>query len=179
MVSDEQIIKRVLKGHAEEYRELMLRYQSQAYRFAYRVLGMREEAEDATQEAFIRAYSRLGTCRDRRKFWPWLRRILLNLCLDRLRQTHPCDVLNETPDRITDSVEYGVLRQAELEEIRGAIAGLPNAYRIAVVLRYQEELSYKEIAEMLGEALSTIQVRIWRAKKMLAERLGVVRDEIR
>ena len=177
MVSDEQIIRRVLKGHAEEYRELMLRYQSQAYRFAYRVLGMREEAEDATQEAFIRAYGRLSTCRDRWKFWPWLRRIVLNLCLDRLREEPEEELPEELSD--VDTVESEVFRRAELEDIRRAIAKLPGAYRVAVALRYEEELSFKEIAGILGESLSAVQVRVHRAKKMLAERLGVIRDEIR
>ena len=179
MVSDEQIIRRVLKGHTEEYRELMLRHQSQAYRFAYHVVGTREEAEDAAQEAFIRAYSGLSTCRERGKFWPWLRQIVLNLCLDRLRRERVEELPEEPADDAADTVESEVFRRAELEDIRRAIAGLPHAYRIVTVLRYQEELSYKEIADMLGETLSTVQVRVWRAKKMLAERLGVVRDEIR
>ena len=176
MVSDEQIIKRVLKGHTDEYRELMLRYQSQAYRFAYHIVGTREEAEDATQEAFIRAYSRLGKCREKSKFWPWLRRIVLNLCLDRLRK----EPEEELPEELSDAgaVESEVFRRAESGDIRRAIAELPGAYRVAVALRYEEELSFKEIAGILGESLSAIQVRVHRAKKMLADRLGVARDEI-
>ena len=182
MVTDERIIGRVLKGHTQEYRELMLRHQASVFRLAYRVLGSREDAEDATQETFLRAYGRLETCRDRGKFWPWLRRITLNLCLDRMPKTAQCEYLDDLPDKegsSGDPVEDEVLKQAEFEDIRKAVTGLPDAYRAVVVLRYQEELSHKEIAEALGETLPAVQVRLHRARKMLAERLEVIANETR
>lgn len=182
MVTDERIIGRVLNGHTQEYRELMLRYQLLVFRLAFRVLGSREDAEDATQETFLRAYGRLETCRDRGKFWPWLRRITLNLCLDRMPKTPQCEYLDDMPDAVdtrADPVEDEILKHAEFEDIRKAVAGLPVAYRVVVALRYQEELSHKEIAEALGETLPAVQVRLHRARKMLAERLEVIANERR
>lgn len=182
MISDEQIIERVLKGHTQDYRELMQRHQAAVFRLAYRILGRREEAEDAAQETFVKAYRKLNTCRERRKFWRWLRRIALNICLGKLSRGRPSDNVNELPDADClphGSVESEVLMRAQMEDIRRAIAGLPDAYRTTVILRYQEELSYKEIAELLGETLTAIQVRLHRARKMLAARLEVMTDEMR
>jgi len=182
LTSDERIIERVLKGHKQDYRDLMLRYQASAFRLAYRVLAGREEAEDAVQETFIKAFDKLGTCRERNKFWPWLRRIVLNTCLNRIRRGAPCDNIDELTDIHSPSgnpVESEVLMRVQLEEIQRAIAGLPDSYRTTVVLRFQEELSYKEIADVLGETVSAVQVRLHRARKMLAERLEVMRHEVR
>lgn len=181
MISDERIIGRVLKGHTQDYRELVSRYQTAAFRLACRVLGRREDAEDAVQDAFLRAYSKLDTCRERSRFWPWLRRILLNTCLSRLRAQEPCDYVEdfEYSGPAQSPVEAEMLRHAEMEEIRKVIAGLPAPFRTVIVLRFQEELSYAEIAEVLCEPLSTIQVRMHRARKMLAERLEVISNEVR
>jgi RNA polymerase sigma-70 factor (ECF subfamily) len=175
-VSDEQIIGRVLKGQTQEYRELVRRYQTPLFRLAYRVLARREEAEDAVQEAFVKAFRRLDTCRDRNHFHAWLRTIVLRICLDSIPRECPSDEVErmleagQIPD---DPVEAEVLKRAELGELRNAIAELPAAYRTAVVLRYQEELSHKEIAELLGESVAAVEVRLHRARKILAERLGV------
>lgn len=182
LASDERIIESVLRGQTRDYRELMCRYQASAFRLAYGVLGRREEAEDATQETFIKAYDKLDTCRERSRFWPWLRRITLNTCLTRLSRERPCDNIADMPEADCspdDPVESEIMRQVELEDIRKAIAGLPDAYRTIVVLRYQEELPYSEIADMLGETLSAVQVRLHRARKMLAKRLEVIANETR
>lgn len=181
MTADEHIIERVLKGHTQDYVELVQRYQAAAFRFACRILDRREDAEDAVQDSFLQAYSKLDSCRDRSKFWSWLRRILLNMCLSRLRAKEPCDYVDDLQE--TESadppIETELLRQAEMEEIRLAIAGLPAPFRTVIVLRFQEELPYSEIAEILGEPLSTIQVRVHRARKVLAERLVVMSNEMR
>jgi RNA polymerase sigma-70 factor, ECF subfamily len=161
LASDERIIGRVLKGHTQDYRELMLRYQASAFRLAYRVLTSHEDAEDAVQDAFIKAFDKLETCRERGRFWPWLRRIVLNACFDRLRYGAHADSIEETDDDLhcspDEPVESQVLSRVTLEEIRGAIAGLPGHYRVVVVLRFQEELSYKEIADVLGDTVSTVR----------------------
>ena len=182
LMSDEQLIVRVLKGHAEDYRELMQRYQNAVFRLAFHMLGRREEAEDAAQETFLQAYKKLSTCRERSRFWSWIRRTAVNICLSKRRCEYPMDEL-DTLGSIdcanADPVEAEVIRHAEAEEIRKAIAGLPADYRTAVVLRYQEQLSYKEIAEILGESLIVVQTRLYRARRMLAERLGVMKNEVR
>ncbi len=93
----------------------------------------------------------------------------------------PYDYAEDIEDTVSSAsqVESELLRQAEMEEIRKLIEGLPPPFRTVIALRFQEELSYAEIAEILGEPLSTIQVRVHRARKMLAERFEVMSNEMR
>jgi RNA polymerase sigma-70 factor, ECF subfamily len=177
MRSDESIIRRVLGGHAGEFRELMLRYQGRAYTVSYRILCRREDAEDVVQDTFLRVYRNLSTYREQDRFWPWLRRIAVNCCLERLRRKQS----REQPDDFTDeslgiacSAEEEALRNVTLEMISDAVAELPERLRIVMVLRYQEELSYKEIAELIGEPQTTVQVRLYRARKMVSRKLVVL-----
>lgn len=182
MLSDEDIIARVLEGRPQRYGELVRKYQDAAFRIAYRITGRREDAEDAVQDTFLRAYGKLGSCRDRSRFWPWVRRIAVNVCLAKMSRETPCEYVEEMRDAsspLGKPVEAEVVGRAAAREVRRAIAGLPKDYRLAIVLRYQEELSYKEIAEALGESFSTVRIRLHRAKKMLAERLAVLMDEMR
>jgi len=183
LISDEQIIRRVVKGSPEDFRELMRRHQVPVFRLAYRILRRREEAEDAVQETFLRVYQNLSAYTEQGRFWPWVRRIAVNICLKRLPLEVPveeiCEMV-ESEQALDDPVEAEIIRRTELEGVRKAVAGLPAPYRIAIVLRYQEDLSYKEIAELTNESVSAIETRLSRAKRMLAERLAVMtNDELR
>ncbi len=169
------------KGHVEEFRELMRRHQNAAFRLAYRILGRREDAEDAVQETFLLVYRHLAEYKEKGRFWPWVRRIAVNVCLRKL----PGEVPSAEVEDLQDSAHLGdlpveteVLKRVKQSEIRRAISGLPPAYRTAVVLRYLEDMPYREIAELLGEPVTTIQVRLHRAKRMLSERLAVMLDEV-
>ena len=181
MASDEQLIRRVLKGHTQEYRELMVRHQDSVFRLACRVLGRREDAEDVVQEAFVRAFSHLADCRQRDRFWPWIRRITLNICLKRIPREYPCETIDDLADAAgapVSPVEAEVLRQVEIGLLRRAVAELPPTHRTVLALRYEESLSYKEIAELIGESVDVVRVRLHRAKKTLAKRLAVMMNEM-
>jgi len=181
LFSDEQVIGRVLKGHTEEYRELMRRHQDSVFRLACRILGRREDAEDVVQEAFVKAYASLAGCRERAKFWPWLRRIALNICLKRIPREFPCDTTEDLIDAACaqgNPVEAEALKRADISSLRKAVAALPAAYRTVLVLRYEEDLAYSEIAELIGATNDVVRMRLHRAKKMLAERLAVRINEV-
>jgi RNA polymerase sigma-70 factor, ECF subfamily len=180
LISDEKIIGRVLDGHTAEYRELMLRHQDSVFRLACRILGRREEAEDVVQEAFIKAYSHLATCRDRDKYWPWLRRIATNICMRRIPCEHPSDSVDDLVDAACaqeNPIEAEVMRRSAIRDIRAVVDDLPASYRAVIVLRYEENLSYQEIAEIIDEDARVVGTRLHRAKKMIAERLAKV-DEL-
>ncbi len=168
----------MLDGGAEEFRELVVRHQAAVFRLSLRILGRREDAEDAAQEAFIKAYSNLASYRERGKFAQWLRTIAINTCLNRLPREVPVDL----PESIEDgaiSPEAEALRRIDCEEVWRAVGSLSPAYRAVLALRYAEDMSYKEIAEALGEPTSTIQVRLHRAKKALASVIaGSVTNEV-
>ncbi|MEN6522036.1 MAG: RNA polymerase sigma factor [Armatimonadota bacterium] len=181
MRSDEQIIIQVIGGDNDAYYELVQRHQGAVYRLAYRMLNRAEDAEDIVQDTFVKAYLRLAECKDRSKFAAWIRRIAVNTCLSRLPKEIPSDnveIMSDAEAPLDDPVMSEVIRRIERDHVRDIIARLPTDYRVVIILRYEEDFSYKEIAEILGEPISRISVRVHRAKKMLAQKLVVTADAV-
>jgi RNA polymerase sigma-70 factor (ECF subfamily) len=168
-------------GRAEMFGELVARYQKPVFRLACSMLGNRSDAEDAAQEAFIRAYKSLSTYTESGRIWGWLRRITVNVCLNKARPVTmtSLDEVDEIPGLAGNDVYDTVVSSTQATELRRKINQLPLPYRSVIVLKYLEDMSYAEIAETLGETLSNIQVRIYRAKKMLRERTEACQDEMR
>lgn len=180
MLSDKQIIKRVLKGHCAEFRELVDQHQAGVFRIAYRILGRREDAEDITQEAFMQAYTHLSDYRGKGAFAAWLRRIAVNLSLKRIPRELPSDEVSAAIDAGStdnDPVQDQVLEALEREDIDLMIRALPDKYRAVIVLRYQEDLSCSEIADMTGETVKMVHLHLHRARRMLAQRMVVKNNE--
>lgn len=181
MLSDNEIIRRVRKGRTEDFAHLVRRYEIPAYSTAYRILGRREDAEDAAQESFLRAYQALDTYKRDGKFWPWMRRIVINSCLNRLPREFPSDSIEqiiESEQPCIDTVEAEAFRRCDAAGVRKLIAQLPASYRLVAVLKYQEDLNAAEIAELINETPGTVRVRLHRALKMLAQKLVVTADEL-
>jgi len=183
LLSDDQIIRRTLKGDNAAFCDLVTRYEKPMFRLAFRMLRRREDAEDAAQESFLRAYQNLGVYAGPDKFLPWLRRIVVNCCLKRLGRDRevPTDQIEDAAGfdpSFADGVETEVLRRLAQEDIREAIGDLPDSYRAVVVLRYHEDLKCVEIADLLGESPGAIRLRLHRAHKALAEKLAVVKNEL-
>ena len=113
---------------------------------------------------------------------PWVRKIAVNVCLKTLSTEIPSDEVAEMLDSaqsFSNIVEAETLRKMEMERVRKAVTGLPGSYRTVVVLRFDGGYSYKEIAELLGESTAAVEVRVHRAKKMLAKRLAMeAKDEM-
>ena len=169
------------RGESEAFRELVARHQRSALTLAYRMLGKWDDAEDAVQDAFVRAFRSLHTFSENGLFWPWFRRIVINCCLKRTSREVPADhvdVLLDSIQPLVDSTESEILKHCEFEDVRTAISGLPPGYRNVVVLRYQENLSASQIAEALDLSMGAVRVRLHRALRMLAERLAVIGIEL-
>jgi RNA polymerase sigma-70 factor, ECF subfamily len=174
LLSDSEVIRRVRAGKTRDYQTLVKRYQESVFALAYRILGRREEAEDATQDTFINAYRSLDSHNAGAAFWPWLRRIAINCCLRKIPREFPVEEVEENAqESCVGSVEKQVLRKCQTETVQKIISGLPENYRTPLVLRYQEDLSIAEIAQVLDESPGTIRVRLHRALKMLADRLVI------
>lgn len=175
MRSDQNIIDLVNKGKADAFSELVARYQMPVYRLAGNILANHTDAEDVAQEVFLRAYKNLDSYTEQGQFWGWLRRITVNICIRQIQTVKP--VYLEDMDNIIDDdnseVCDSIIRSEELQNLRKLIRRLPLMYRSVIVLRYLEEMSYSEIAEILGESVSNVQVRVFRAKKMLRESMQV------
>ncbi len=172
--TDRELAARVRRGEAEAFGELVRRYQGSVFNVCYRLLGERREAEDMAQEAFIRAYERLDTFDVERPFGPWIRRVAANACLNRLETKQPIEVvIDEERDEATEAAPEVVREQMEqAEAVRAALLGLPPRYRAVVELRHFQELSYEEIAVALKIPVSDVKSHLFRARKLLAEKLG-------
>ena len=159
-------------GSAEAFGELVARYQTGVFNVCYRMLHERGEAEDLAQETFMRAHDRLHTFDLEREFGPWIRRIAANLCLNHLearKSTLPLDDEQDADQNLRPERQVEVKESSE--RIRAALASLPAHYRVVVELRHYQELSYDEIAAELKIPLSDVKSHLFRARKLLAEKL--------
>ena len=170
--AERALLQRALHGEASAYGEVVRQHQTAVFNVCYRLLHDRAEAEDATQETFIRAHARLGTFDLERPFGPWIRRVAANLCLNRMASRKPEAPLDEERDQATGGdPEATRVRAEQSEAVRAAIASLPPHYRLVIELRHFQELSYDEIAVELKLALSDVKSHLFRARKLLAEKL--------
>jgi RNA polymerase sigma-70 factor (ECF subfamily) len=133
--------------------------------------GSRQEAEDAAQEAFLRAFRAIRTLDPIRPSSPWFRKIAVNVCLNRLEK-HQTLPLEETHVASTEpGPESQTLERERCHQVRAALLTLPPRYRAAIELRHYQELSYAEMAETLNRPLSDVKSDLFRARRLLAERL--------
>lgn len=181
MTRDEElrVIREVLEGHTDRFSALVLAHQKGIYNLCLRMLGNEQDALDASQEAFFRAYRSLATFRGESRFSVWLYRLASNECVDMLRRrpaAQPVSLTGEDGEPLSVP-DTRPSPQAELErrELRGAILraldSLPPEFREAVVLRDINGLTYDEIAAVTGLEAGTVKSRIFRARKKLAATL--------
>ena len=183
MIEDAELIRRSLTGDQRACRDLVRRYQRQVYSVLLRVVRRSEDAEDLTQETFVRMFRALDRYDPERPFTAWLFTIATRIGIDHLRrrriQTMSLTVSEPgSTEEHTLDVEDPGLKPDEVasyaEEARNAqdlIDSLPEHYRIVVLLRHQQDLSYEEIAEALNLPLGTVKARIHRARALLKERI--------
>jgi RNA polymerase sigma-70 factor (ECF subfamily) len=167
-----------LTGDQAAFGELIRAHQNAVYNLCYRMLNERGEAEDAAQEAFLRAYAHLERYDEARSFRTWLLSIASNHCIDRLRKRRLTwlsidEGLPAHPALHSDAEEPedAVITSERNQLIQGMLAELSPEYRAAVVLRYWYDMSYTEIAELLNTTESAIKSRLFRARQNLAEKL--------
>lgn len=180
-MNEEQLwLDQARKGDKDAFGQLIDAYQIPVYNLAYRMLNHSGEAEEAAQEAFIRAYTRLESYNPDHKFSTWLLSITSNYCIDLLRKRRAVFLSIDEPlgphpalrgEKIKEP-EAQVTLNEQQEMVQSLLEDLPDEYRQAVVLRYWYELSYEEIAESMETSVSAIKSRLFRARKLLAE-IGV------
>ena len=176
-------VQATLNGDQEAFAEIVYSFTDAVYNLCYRMLSNREEAEDATQETFIRAHRALSSYDSSRSFKTWLLSIASNHCIDRIRKRRVQYLSLDDPiaSEATLALSSNELtpEEATLEHERERLIGrlmteLPGEYRAAVVLRYWYDYSYQEIAEALSTTESAIKSRLFRARQMLADRLELL-----
>jgi RNA polymerase sigma-70 factor (ECF subfamily) len=170
--SDGAVVRRVLQGDVEAYRILVERYRQQFGRYAISLLGDADLAADAVQDAFIRAFDGLAGCRDPDRFGAWFFRILTNQChTARAKRREAVDVEHAglaSPDRADAALERGELAG----QLQRALERLTPEQREAFVLKYVDERSYEEMAELLGVGADALKMRVHRAREALRQMMG-------
>jgi RNA polymerase sigma-70 factor (ECF subfamily) len=170
-------LEQASKGDKVAFGQLVEAYQTPVYNLAYRMLNNPGEAEEAAQEAFIRAFTRLESYDPSHKFSTWLLSITSNYCIDQLRKRRALllsidEPLPPHPALHSDGAkgpEAQVMNSEQQEMVQSLLSELQPDYRQAIVLRYWYELSYDEIAEIMDTTVSAIKSRLFRARRQLAE----------
>jgi len=171
-MDENDLAQRAARGDDQAFGELVRCHQAGVYNTAYRMFGDRQEAEDAVQETFLRAFRAIRTLDPTRPPGPWFRRIAVNVCLNRLEQRVPSnlDGQDELPAQ-DPGPETQVIGRERSRRIRQALLQLPPRYRAAIELRHFQELSYQEMAGALDRPLSDVKSDLFRARKLLAVQL--------
>lgn len=163
------------KGDQQAFCRLVDAYQRPVMSLTYRMLGDLAEAEDAAQETFLRAWSRLHQYNPEHKFSTWVFSIANHHCIDRLRKRRVTIVpLDDTPVVFSlqgndDKPEESLLNAESAQEMQALVQLLHPDYRTPLVLRYWQECSYQEIGEVMGLSLPAVKSRLFRARQKLAE----------
>jgi RNA polymerase sigma-70 factor (ECF subfamily) len=177
--NEQALLQRAQKGDHEAFAALVEEHQRYIYNLALRVLKDENEALDLTQETFVRAWTALPNFRGQSQFRTWLYRIVTNLCYNRLPNLRRSltdlgdDVIVEIPETnpAFDNPSHGFESRELRSYLHNAIETLDENYRLLISLRYQNELSYEEIASMLNLPLGTVKTGLFRAKDQLRRAL--------
>jgi len=166
-------IRRARNGDADAFAQLVTVHQRAVYRVAMRIVGNRQEAEDVAQEVFLKAYEALDRFDLARPLAPWLYRIARNTSLTWIKQRPPHFTLGDwVQDESGPGPEAQAVTKERLEQLRQALAALPEHYRRAIELRHFQGLSYKEIGDALGVPLSDVKSWLFRARRRLRASVG-------
>jgi RNA polymerase sigma-70 factor (ECF subfamily) len=171
-------LERARRGDEQAFGKLVEAYQGPVYNLAYRMLGSAGEAEDAAQETFVRIYTKLHTYQPDRKLSSWIFSIASHYCIDRLRRRGHASWLSLDEDPLVTVLPSGerdpedeVMREEVRDEIQGLVEQLPPAYRAPLILRYWQDMSYQEIADVLGLSVQAVKSRLHRARLQITERV--------
>ncbi|MDD2277795.1 MAG: RNA polymerase sigma factor [Bacteroidales bacterium] len=178
--NNQSLIDLCKKGDTNAQFEIYSLYSKAMYNTCLRIIGDTVEAEDVLQEAFFKAFDKINTYRNEVSFGAWLKRIVVNASLDQLKKSKvdliPLDSIQEIK---SESGEGDDFEPETVEELRWAIAQLPEGYRTIVSLFYFEGYSHDEISQILGVKASTSRSQLTRARQHLYELMKIKGKNIR
>jgi len=185
-MTDHDIIKLILKGEKDKFRMLVEQHQQMVFKTCMGFLHDKDDADDLTQEVFIQAYQSLSGFKGEAAFSTWIYRIAVNASLNKVRKSSKnfilqrIDILFGTekskemslPVSDTENPEEILIRQEHVEWVKGALDTLPENQRTAIILSKYDDLSQKEIAEIMNTTEGAVEALLQRAKKNLREKLS-------
>jgi len=181
----DSLIERCLKGDQRAWDDIVRLYWRKVFNVAYKFVGRQDEAEDLTQDIFLKLFKSLKTFDRRANFSTWLISVSRNLCIDHYRSmrrehdvvTHDVDVVTLARPSVIDSPQAALEQRDRVALLRAALDKLAPSLRTAVMLRDIQELSYQEIAEKLGVPEGTVKSRINRGRTELSRQIARLREQ--
>jgi RNA polymerase sigma-70 factor (ECF subfamily) len=181
----DSLIERCLEGNQQAWNEIVRRYWRKVFNIAYKFVGRQDEAEDLTQDIFLKLFKSLKTFDRRANFSTWLISVSRNLCIDHYRSmrreydvvTHDVDVVSLARPSALDSPQTALEQRDRVALLRAALDKLAPSLRTAVMLRDIQELSYQEIADKLHVPEGTVKSRINRGRAELARQIARLRQQ--
>ena len=181
----DSLIERCLKGDQRAWDDIVRLYWRKVFNVAYKFVGRQDEAEDLTQDIFLKLFKSLKTFDRRANFSTWLISVSRNLCIDHYRSmrrehdvvTHDVDVVTLARPSVIDSPQAALEQRDRVALLRAALDTLAPSLRTAVMLRDIQELSYQEIAEKLGVPEGTVKSRINRGRAELSRQIARLREQ--
>lgn len=177
-MSDGELVRQVLAGRIELYEELVRRWARRVAAVCHARVGQEAAVADLIQETLLRGYRALRTLSDPEKFGPWLCGIALRASLTWLRQQQrtAASFSDVSPHFDPEAIAPPSDRQEDLRQLMTEVEALPEPYRQVVMLYYYEDLTYRELAHVLGIAPGTVNQRLTRARMLLREKMGLLRE---
>ena len=178
-LSDPEIIEQVLLGRTDLFGCLFDRYARRIFGYLWHFTNRKEDCEDFLQETFYKAYVNLKYCREREKFSSWLFAIAHNVAVSASKRLSfsykkeiPLDTIMDTKDIASaDDLNVELARAENIAKVRSAVDGMPAKYKEVAILFYYNELSLKEIGEVLALPVNTVKTRLYRCRKYLSHEL--------
>jgi len=171
------LIKNTIKGDVQSFKKIVISYNMMVYTLAYRVLKNREEAEEVTQDVFLKVYQSLHSFNMKSKLSTWIYRITYNSSINKVksqkRQFETTEISrdNEYSVYISDDTQNTISDEENRKTINGAILKLPEVDRIIITLYYYEELSVKEIADIISISAQNVKIKLYRSRKKWLKKL--------
>ena len=173
MLTDLQLINACLAGEQEAFSELITRYKNLVYSIILRMTNDSEEANDLAQDVFLKMYKNLGSYSPEFKFSTWVMRITTNHVIDFHRKKKQDTLPLESAGSVAtqeETPENALIRKEDERRIQKLVDDLPAMYKLPIIMYHQNDMSYQEIADKIGEPLSKVKNRIFRGRKLLKDR---------
>jgi RNA polymerase sigma-70 factor, ECF subfamily len=181
-MTDGELVRQALSGRTQAYEELVRRWAGRVTALCHAKVGRADAAEDLAQETLLRGYRGLATLAESDKFGSWLCGIAVRACLDWLKakertqipfsafgpDRNPAEFIRSRPEDDGAAID----RQEELAQLMAEVQRLPEEYREVLMHYYYEDVTYRDLAEMIGVSTATINARLTKARALLRERLG-------
>lgn len=174
-------IRKCLAGQSEAFEALVAKYKNLVFSIALHTLSNKNDAADATQEVFLKAWANLSKYNADFSFKTWIARITVNHCINLNQKSRRITVWNEEEMEMvasgTGCPEEALLNSERRDAVKKAIEGLPEMYRVVIQLYHQQSMTYEEICNVTGHPMSIVKNRIYRARKLLAENLRAYQNK--